>query len=317
MKKNTKSYFGKYREIIWAVALFLLLDLSVLVMNFYISFQISEDALSINLAGRQRMLSQRITKSLLIAQANINHSMPIDGALAELKSTTKLFNETLTAFEQGGVAQGGDKKTVQLSAITTAEGIEILSKGRKIWEPYLDRINQLLKQDPAGNTQSDIESAVEFALANNLKLLDLMNQLTTTLEQGANNKADTLRIIQTVGILLAMLNFVFILFKFIRRLRENDRKIEVAQNENGEILSTVKEGLFLLDQQFRIGSQFSASLEKMLGMPIAAGANFKEILRTILPRQSFINACDFIVATATHSYGAFASFLNNEFGFEW
>jgi two-component system, chemotaxis family, sensor kinase CheA len=42
-------YFGKYREIIWAVALFLVLDLSVLILNFYISYQISEDAVSINL----------------------------------------------------------------------------------------------------------------------------------------------------------------------------------------------------------------------------------------------------------------------------
>ena len=78
MKTPPSNYFGKYREIIWAVALFLVLDLSVLVLNFYISYQISEDALSINLAGRQRMLSQRITKSLLIAQANINQNISVD-----------------------------------------------------------------------------------------------------------------------------------------------------------------------------------------------------------------------------------------------
>ena len=238
MKAHARSYLGKYREIIWAVALFLVLDLSVLILNFYISYQISEDALSINLAGRQRMLSQRITKSLLIAQANINQDMPIDGALTELKNTTKLFDETLTAFEQGGMAQGGDQKTVYLTAITSPEGKEILNKARNIWEPYLDRVNSLIKDSSSSNALYLIDGAVRFALANNLKLLDLMNQLTTTLEQGANAKADILRKIQTVGILLAMLNFVFILFKFIRRLRENDRKIEIAQNETGEILAT-------------------------------------------------------------------------------
>lgn len=294
MKKNTGSYFGKYREIIWAVALFLVLDLSVLVMNFYISFQISEDALSINLAGRQRMLSQRITKSLLIAQSNLNQNVPLDGALTELKSTAKLFDETLTAFELGGLAQGGDKTAVQLAAITSADGIQILSKARKIWEPYLERVSAITKSESSGNMQLDIDNAVQFALANNLKLLDLMNQLTTTLEQGASGKADNLRIIQTVGILLAMLNFVFILFKFIRRLRENDRKIEIAQNETGEILATVKEGLFLLDKKLHIGSQFSISLEHMLGMPVKAGADFREIMRTIFSRTVFDNACDFI-----------------------
>lgn len=294
MKTHARNYFGKYREIIWAVALFLVLDLSVLILNFYISYQISEDALSINLAGRQRMLSQRITKSLLIAQANINQDMSVDGALAELKLTTKLFDETLTAFEHGGRVQGGDKKTVQLAAILSADGIEILNKARSIWEPYLARVSSLTKDGVSSNTLYLLDGAVRFALANNLQLLDLMNQLTTTLEQGANAKADTLRIIQTVGILLAMLNFVFILFKFIRRLRENDRKIETAQNETDEILATVKEGLFLLDEKLLIGSQFSASLEKMLGLPVKAGSDFRDIMRTIFSRTVFDNACDFI-----------------------
>ena len=294
MKAPARSYFGKYREIIWAVALFLVLDLSVLILNFYISYQISEDAQSINLAGRQRMLSQRITKSLLMAQANINQDMPVDGALAELKLTTKLFEETLTAFKQGGMVQGANKKTVQLAAITSTEGIEILNKARAIWEPYLARVNSLTKEGFSGNTVYLLDSAVRFSLANNLQLLDLMNQLTTKLEQGANTRVDTLRKIQTVGILLAMLNFVFILFKFIRRLRENDREIEIAQNETGEILATVKEGLFLLDEKLLIGSQFSASLEKMLGMPVRAGSDFREIMRSIFTQAVFNNACDFI-----------------------
>ena len=59
---------GKYREIIIAVALFLLFDLGVLVLNFYTSFQIAEDALGVNLSGRQRMLSQRTAKALLATE---------------------------------------------------------------------------------------------------------------------------------------------------------------------------------------------------------------------------------------------------------
>lgn len=114
MKINTQAYFGKYREIIFAVALFLLLDMSVLVLNFYISYEISEDALSINLAGRQRMLSQRITKSLLTAQANINQDQSIADALAELKSTTTLFDLTLAAFERGGRVPGGTTRRCNL-----------------------------------------------------------------------------------------------------------------------------------------------------------------------------------------------------------
>ena len=49
--------FGKYREIIIAVAFFLLFDLGVLVLNFYTSFKIDQDTVAINLAGRQLLSS--------------------------------------------------------------------------------------------------------------------------------------------------------------------------------------------------------------------------------------------------------------------
>ncbi len=59
------SAFKKYKSIIVSVVIFILLDISVLIFNFYISFQISEDAAKINRAGQQRTLSQSITKNLL------------------------------------------------------------------------------------------------------------------------------------------------------------------------------------------------------------------------------------------------------------
>ena len=84
---------GKYREIIFAVALFLLFDLGVLVLNFYTSFQIAEDAVGINLAGRQRMLSQRTAKALLEVEAAKLKDLPQTQALEELKLATNLFDQ--------------------------------------------------------------------------------------------------------------------------------------------------------------------------------------------------------------------------------
>ncbi|MGH8806101.1 MAG: type IV pili methyl-accepting chemotaxis transducer N-terminal domain-containing protein, partial [Polaromonas sp.] len=77
--------FGKYREIIVAVALFLLFDLGVLVLNFYTSFKIAEDALGVNLSGRQRMLSQRTAKALLSVEAARVKGAAADKELEELK----------------------------------------------------------------------------------------------------------------------------------------------------------------------------------------------------------------------------------------
>ena len=84
------------------------------------------------------------------------------------------------------------------------------------------------------------------------------------------------------------------MFKFLRRLREYDRKVEDAQKETAEILGTVKEGLFLLDADFRIGSQFSASLSDILGRPIQPGEDFRALLNQMVAAQTFSSACDYI-----------------------
>lgn len=285
------SYFGKYREIILAVAFFLVFDLAVLVLNFYISFQISEDALAINMAGRQRMLSQRMTKALLTAESNIQRGLPNTEALAEIKQTVELFDTTLGGFQNGATVIGGDEKPAALQAVTAPKGRVILVKADAIWRPYKALLDPLTS---GTGSPEQFDSADRYARENNLTLLALMNKLTTQLEQTANAKADTLRKVQTGGILLALLNFAFILFKFIRRLRENDRKVEAAQKETAEILGTVKEGLFLLDPQFRIGSQYSASLHQVLGRSIEAGTDFRMLLRGMVPGAIFTLACDYI-----------------------
>ncbi len=293
MKQTVESlYAGKYREIILAVAFFLVFDLAVLILNFYISFQISEDALAINLAGRERMLSQRMTKALLTAQSDSARGVANDEALEELKKTIELFDTTFIGFQQGATVAGGDGKPVRLAAVTSVEGRTILDKVDTLWQPYKVLVTPLASSSI--HTPERLDEAVRYAREHNLTLLALMNNLTTHLEQTANVKADTLRKVQTGGILLALLNFGFILFKFLRRLRENDRKVEAAQNETAEILGTVNEGLFLLDPGFRIGSQFSASLPRVLGRPIEAGSDFRALLREMVPAPLYASACDYI-----------------------
>lgn len=60
--REALSSTRNYREIIFSIALFLFFDPGVLVMNFYCVTQIAEDAVSLNLAARLQMISQRSLK---------------------------------------------------------------------------------------------------------------------------------------------------------------------------------------------------------------------------------------------------------------
>lgn len=291
MKSNSTSYFGKYREIILAVAFFLIFDMAVLVLNFYISFQLSDSAINLNLSGRQRMLSQRMTKALLIKQSDAQTYRNNPKNDEELTKTVALFNKTLQSFKHGGSVMGTDEKMVLLKALQEPKYTAILTKADDIWQPYLTLLSPVLR---GAATPEQLDAAVQYARSHNVELLGLMNKLTTELEKDAAARADFLRYVQTGGMVLATLNFLFILFKFIRRLRENDRLVEQAQQETAEILDTVKEGLFLLDAEYRIGTQYSASLSGILGTPVSPGLDFKQELQRMLGSETFEAAVDYI-----------------------
>jgi HPt (histidine-containing phosphotransfer) domain-containing protein len=275
---------GKYREILIAVAFFLLFDLAVLVLNFYVSFQISEDAVSINLAGRQRMLTQRLSKGLFASELAVANG-PLPAPLAdELRLATRLFDETLTGFRQGGAVTGGDGKAVQLVAASSPKSADILARSVALWEPW----RQLLSHTTL--TPADVRAAAAYARAHNLTLLGLMNELTTDLESAANQRASQLRMVQTGGIVLALLNFLFILFKFIRRLRQSDDATEQATEETREILSVVREGLFLLTPQYTLGTQLSQSVSTILGRAVRPGDHFLALLAPLVSARTLDDA---------------------------
>ena len=290
--QKTSLIPGKYRQIVIAVAAFLVFDLGVLILNFYTSFQIAADAVSINLAGRERMLSQRMSKALLILQDDARQGQVSPDALKELGSTAELFGNTFNAFQHGGPVKGGDNQIVPLQAIATGKGRDILQQAELVWQPYLAAIQGVIATQ--ATDQKKLDEAVTFGRANNLKLLGLMNDLTTHLENEASAKASRLRLVQTIGIALALFNFAFILFHFVRQLRESDQIIEAAQQETQEILATVNEGLFLLSADFRIGTQVSASLPSILGDKAQPGAELFSVLQERLSPAIIQTAKDYV-----------------------
>lgn len=287
--------FGKYRGIIISVALFLLLDASVLIFNFYVSYEIADDAVGVNLAGRQRMLSQRMAKSLLILDASKDDPIAFKNAFEELQLSKGLFDETLNGFIRGGQVRGAGKDLAMLEPVSNRLGKDSLQNTLQLWLPYKKAIDTF---SGAVTSSTDYTSAlavaVSFARTHNITILTAMNELTISLEQVAASKATRLRAIQTLGICLAIINFLFIMFHFVRQLRDSDKVIERARRETSEILETVNEGLFLIDKNLVIGEQHSAKLSEVLGKQEFAGQSFQTLLENIVSAKDAQTARGFI-----------------------
>lgn len=195
-----------------AIFSFILLDLSVLAINFWIASEVAHYAVSINLAGRQRMLSQRITKTLLqLHQPNAaESSRTIEN---ELRDAIHQFDQTLSAFESGGTVVGSDGRLVALRGVEPGQSAILVSQALRIWKPVRENILPFTgRETPIPHVA--IELMGKQMLQNNLQLLDLMNRLASNMESDSTARANMLQRVQAGVFFLALLNFLMI----VRRL---------------------------------------------------------------------------------------------------
>lgn len=107
----------------------------------------------INIAGRQRMLTQKMVKEFLFVKAGIN----VNSNKANLAKTINLFDSTLESLINGN----------QESSIPKAPSKEIslkLQEVKALWEPFKLAISQ-----------TPSEESVKFILNSNMELLKQMN----------------------------------------------------------------------------------------------------------------------------------------------
>ncbi|MGE5249582.1 MAG: type IV pili methyl-accepting chemotaxis transducer N-terminal domain-containing protein [Bacteroidota bacterium] len=127
------------------VAFALLVLVSVGVMYWQLETQ-NQDAVLINVAGRQRMLVQRM--NLLVVQV-VEGDHPTAGA--ELQNTDSLFEESLSALKDGGAAPGLPGDPVQLAAPQDSRVLAATAQISRAWTAYREAQGELLSL-PAGSS---------------------------------------------------------------------------------------------------------------------------------------------------------------------
>ena len=117
-------------------------------------------AIAVNLSGKQRMLSQRITKELLL----ITYGHEVENNQLLLTESYSLFDRTLKGLRNGD-------EILELSAsVNTPEILEQLSIVEKVWSQYLPLIKKVANgEKPNSNELLEIQSV-------NLTLLTEMNK---------------------------------------------------------------------------------------------------------------------------------------------
>jgi len=228
MKNFIKNIDGS-KTLFFGILLFIFLNLSALSISFWTAYQSDKDAVRINLSGRQRMLTQRMMKSLLLPLVTHNPRVEDEG---EFRDAAALFEETLFVFEHGGSVIGGDGRRVMLDPVSGDEAVSLVDQARQAWQKSQAMLLPYMGADAAipKKVLADLRNEL---LGNNTQLLDLMNRLTSNLEQATRDRLSTLRILQTTVFFLAFVNFVVI----VRRFHLLTWRVRLQNDQNSELAS--------------------------------------------------------------------------------
>ncbi|MCP4717845.1 MAG: hypothetical protein GY860_00175 [Desulfobacteraceae bacterium] len=179
--------------------------LFMFVVTWYTTTAQKTDGLLINLAGRQRMLSQKMSKEILMFSVTPGKN---DSKATSVKNTMQVFEITLMALLNSGKAPMSLNLSGVMANCPRAEepAHTQLLKVQDLWTAFSQRMDQVIS-----GTGGD-EKNLEFISQNNLALLKEMNTAVGMLQKISEKKVQNLLLFQTIcliaGILLMILSVI-------------------------------------------------------------------------------------------------------------
>ncbi|MEM9660899.1 MAG: methyl-accepting chemotaxis protein [Planctomycetota bacterium] len=154
--------------------------------------------LLVNLAGRQRMLTQRMTKETLEIIAAVNQEQR-RAAAERLTGTVSLFDDTLAALLAGGQTRDAGGNAIDLAAANDAAALDALQRGKTRWTPLRDALRSAIDSDESAKV-AGVQALLPQLLETNTPLLKEMNEATVSLQAASDRRQAQLELFQMLGL---------------------------------------------------------------------------------------------------------------------
>jgi methyl-accepting chemotaxis protein len=166
----------------------------------------ADDALVVNLAGRQRMLTQKLTKEAAQLVAYVHDANPnlANAEREQLQSTVRVFEMTLFSLKDGGPAPLNLEMTRMRPLPPASPDVaKRLDSVVTLWQPFKASITKL-NQSGGADT-----AAARVVFDTNVPLMDEMNSAVTQMQVESESKLALLFYVQAfslvVGVLLVVI----------------------------------------------------------------------------------------------------------------
>jgi len=169
------------------------------------------DSLIINIAGRQRMLSQKIAKEVLI-YINTDYSNQLKKE--NIKNTIKLFDTSLNALINGGetFSDISMQNPVHLPKTTDKSIMEQLVKINEIWIPFKNEVEKIIQSK--GKDKKEVKNI----LSGNINILKNMHKTVGMLQEISESKTSFMKTSQIIGFIMGIFLGLFLFFLILNKL---------------------------------------------------------------------------------------------------
>jgi two-component system, chemotaxis family, sensor kinase CheA len=280
----------------------------VLIPGLELASELAESSVALKFAGQQQRNPAVIRASLETMHDRLGTRGYIQESLDQLRDATSKLDEGLRAMNAPRTASW-----FALSGDTSAKGEPIAGKHaaalRDLWSKEMESLDPLLKftgvpyqdNEATGTVLNEsgkqLERDVAAAVRTGRHVIPLidneLNAIVSDLQTGNARSATQLRLVILTGLLIAVVLGALVTALLIARQRQ-DASLREARQQTTDILRTVKDGLFLLDEKLLIGAAYSSALESLFQRTDFAGLHFEELLKGVVSEKTLATALKFV-----------------------
>src|SRR5580658_2016720 len=280
----------------------------VLVPGLELASEVAESSTALKLLGEQQRQPTIIRAALEAAHDRLSSRGYVQESLDELRATSSQLDTALREMTKPRPVSW-----FALTADTGAVGAPIAGKHSAMlldtWAREQVVLNPLLEfrgvpyqdNESTGTNFNEsgrqLERDVGAALRTSHHTLPLLDSEFTSIAaelQATNLRSATeLRLVMLSGLVIALALVVLVTVMLSARQRQ-ESSLRQARQQTIDILRTVKDGLFLLDQNLVIGSAYSGAMETLFQRKDFAGVPFESLLKNIVSEKTLATALKFV-----------------------
>lgn len=296
--KTDYTGLSRYRGLIISIGIFVVLLAGLLFYASNISSEIEEDSIQSYVTAEMGNSYGELLENVQMLKLN-THQDPksplVQGALKRAKESEDVFSRSLQATAKGGDYVSIDGRQYLVDASDKGEKKALMAEMVKKWKESKPIVDAYFKSanDPAADAAL-VNSALLSLQNNNARFTEITNFLLANKRAKLEERTILLKNVEIFGIVGAVLYLTLFLTYFIRKLLTADKLADEAKKETTEIMDTVTTGLFLLDKDLNIGSQYSKQLESLIGQKNVGGKNLLDVLAGFIDAKDLNTTNDFV-----------------------